>query len=62
MRRMRIMLTPDEKIAMLEADVDRHEQYIQELQKQIQYAKKQKTTTFPVEVTVKNHPGQLLSE
>lgn len=56
------MLTPDEKIAMLEADVDRHEQYIQELQKQIQYAKKQKTTTFPVEVTVKNHPGQLLSE
>jgi len=55
------MLTPDEKIAMLEADIKRHEKYIIELQQQIQYAKTQKRAAFPLEVTFENHPGQLLT-
>jgi len=60
-RKKKSMLTPDEKIAMLEADIKRHEKYIIELQQQIQYAKTQKRAAFPLEVTFENHPGQLLT-
>lgn len=56
------MLTIEEKLAMLECDIKRHEEYIKELKKQIEFTKKQKLTQFPIEVRVQNHPGQLLSE
>lgn len=57
------MLTTEEKIAMIESDIDRHEYYIEELKRQLQNAKKQlNQKPFPVEVSVQNHPGQLLSE